>query len=125
MHRRLFRSNDYNYYDASSSAPTTQTITGAKWADDWCDGCYAFYRDWDDTQLILDGVTLFDQHPVDKLTFVNYDDGFSLEHVDGACLDTGGDAAGYLQRHLRRLGGCMTGAPLALIRPGTTRLHRL
>ena len=36
---------------------------------------------------LLDGVTLFDQHLVDTLTFVkNYDDGFLLEHTDGAQL---------------------------------------
>ena len=57
-----------------------------------------------DTQLILDGVTLFDQHLVDKLTYVNYDDGFSLEHTNRACLGRGRRCGGqHLQRHLRRL----------------------
>ena len=52
----------------------------------------------DDTQLILDGFSLEHKHAVstsgqlvDKLTYVNYDDGYiSLEHTDGAqlpCLD--------------------------------------
>merc|ERR550514_2391965 len=96
-----YGSNDYNYYDGGWGDNVCELFgtddsddNWCEWADDWCgDQCYLFYREHDDTQLILDGVTLFDQHLVDKLTFVNYDDGFSLEHKNGACLDADGGAA--------------------------------